>query len=472
MIKRFCGSLVTLLLLAAFFSGCRQEPASTTPSQTEITGQVTEDITAVPLETTADTLPETTTAPENGDTQDYVAQLSLDFSSETIKQLVTVKTFVDGDTTHFRVPESLVPGGVLKARYLAVNTPESTGKIEEYGKTAALFTREKLENAAEILIETDGRGLESDTTGDRYLVWVWYKESPEGPYRNLNLELLQNGLAIGNSTANNRYGEICSAALAQARNQKLGLYSGEKDPNFFYGDAMELSLKEIRLHLKEYEGRKVAFEGVIARGIDGTVYVEEYDPEWDMYFGMAVYLGYGLSGDAMNIMTVGNRVRVVGTLQYYEAGDSWQVSGIGYRAMKPDDPNNVRKLGDGFSAAYPVVDPSLFAEGKITDSDSGESFGYAFLVQDTSIAMEGLVIKQVVFPYSSTIRTFWIICGGPDGGDVNLQCKNLEWPYGPTPANALQFVGKTISFKGIVLNYYGSYEIRIVNAEDLNISKY
>ena len=72
---------------------------------------------------------------------DYAAAVKLDMSSDTVKQEVTVKTYVDGDTTHFHVPSSVVENGVLKARYLAINTPESTGKIEEYGKKASEFTK-------------------------------------------------------------------------------------------------------------------------------------------------------------------------------------------------------------------------------------------------------------------------------------------------------------------------------------------
>ena len=59
--------------------------------------------------------------------KDYASELKLNMSSETKKQVVTVKTYVDGDTTHFNVPEDVIPGGVLKARYLAIDTPESTG---------------------------------------------------------------------------------------------------------------------------------------------------------------------------------------------------------------------------------------------------------------------------------------------------------------------------------------------------------
>jgi endonuclease YncB( thermonuclease family) len=97
----------------------------------------------------------TTTAPAI-DVVDYATAVKLEMGSATLKQEATVKTFVDGDTVHFHVPESVMPGGVLKARFLAVNTPESTGKIEEYGKAASKFTREKLELPDVFPDNTDG----------------------------------------------------------------------------------------------------------------------------------------------------------------------------------------------------------------------------------------------------------------------------------------------------------------------------
>ena len=47
---------------------------------------------------------------------DYVSQLKLDMDSESKKVEVTVKTFIDGDTTHFNMPDGSFTAGVLKAR--------------------------------------------------------------------------------------------------------------------------------------------------------------------------------------------------------------------------------------------------------------------------------------------------------------------------------------------------------------------
>ena len=100
---------------------------------------------------------------------DYAAEVVLDFDSDTAKQEVTVRNFVDGDTTHFHVPTEVDETGLLKARYLAVNTPESTGKIEEWGKKASAFTKEKLSGATSIYIESEDGNWNLDSTGGRYL---------------------------------------------------------------------------------------------------------------------------------------------------------------------------------------------------------------------------------------------------------------------------------------------------------------
>ena len=78
-------------------------------------------------------------------------------------------------------------------------------------------------------------------------------------YRFQNITLLQNGLAIASNSAQNSYGETAVKAIAQAKAQKLNVYSGEKDPDFYYGDAYEVDLKGLRTNTKLYEGKKVAF---------------------------------------------------------------------------------------------------------------------------------------------------------------------------------------------------------------------
>lgn len=414
-----------------------------------------------------------TTASTNPvETVDYAGNLKLDMSTSTLKQEVTVKTYVDGDTVHFNVPGSVIPGGVLKARFLAINTPESTGKIEEYGKAASNFTKQTLMKAESIIVESDNGTWNADSTGSRYLVWVWYKTADMTDYRNLNIEILQNGLAIASNSGGNIYGDVALAALAQAKAQKLNIFSGQKDPDFYYGEAVELDLKELRTNTEAYNGTKVAFNGVVTTDSNNSVYVEAYDSETDMYYGMSVYYGFGLSGDGLQILTVGNEVRIVGTVQYYETGGTWQVSGLTYRAMKPDDPGNIQKLSDGHVPAYVLTDADTFTNGKVSiESEEGsKEYRYAALALSTSIEMKDLKVVSVYTTdneESSSNGAMTLTCE-VDGKTISVRTVVLR-DSGGNLITAEAYQGKVIDVKGIVDYYDGTYQIKVFSANDITI---
>lgn len=383
--------------------------------------------------------------------KDWASSVTLDMSSETLKKFVTVKTFVDGDTTHFIASDS----SMVKARYLGINTPEVTGKVEPYGKKASVFTKQRLSQASSIVIESDDSSWNIDSTGSRCLLWVWYRIDEDSPYRNLNIEILQNGLAIASSSANNRYGSACVAAIAQAKALKLNIYSNQKDPDFYYGDAVELSLRELRCNAEKYNGVKVAFEGVVTRNGGNSVYVEDYDEETGLYFGMTVYYGYNLSGEGLNILAVGNSSRIVGTLQYYEAGDTYQVSGLGYRQMKPDDPGNIQKISSGHSGAF--KDVSLADLNETVTLEEGE-FQYAELAMGTSVHVDSLLVKDVSFGNGSVI----IDCES-DGYDIVVMAYNMDI--------GRDLVGHTIDVDAIMGSFGGTYELMVYGKDDLKISE-
>ena len=428
--------------------------------------------TTDPSQTTAATT-ESTEQQGSTETVDYAVKAKLEKTSGTAQQEVTVKLFVDGDTTHFYVPSSVMPGGVLKGRYLAVNTPESTGKIEEYGKKAAAFTKEKLSAATSIIIESETSEWEADSTGDRYLTWVWYKTDDMEDYRNLNIELLQNGLAIASSSANNRYGDICMAAINQAKAQKLNVHSGQKDPDFYYGDAVELTLKELRSNVESYNGMKVAFNGVVTVNDNNSVYVEDYDAETDMYYGMSVYYGYNLNGKGLEILTVGNEVRIVGSVQYYEAGGTYQISDLNYRLMKPNDPGNIQMISEGNEPAFVTTDAENFLEGKVSikDDEGNEiTADYAAMAMSTSIEMKGL---KVVDSYTTTNEdssskgAFTLTCT-VDGKTIDVRTTVLVDENGKL-ITADAYEGKTIDVKGIVDFFNGVYQIKVFSANNITI---
>lgn len=404
---------------------------------------------------------------------DYVSQLKFDMSSNTLKAEVTVKSYIDGDTTHFHIAESLLEGGVLKARYLAVNTPESTGKIEEWGKKASNFTKNALMNAESIYVESDTEKWDIDSTGSRCLVWVWYKPKGETEYRNLNLELLQNGLAIASSSANNRYGDICVKAIAQAKEQGLNVHSKEQDPDFYYGTAVELTLKELRTNIEQYNGIAVAFEGVVITNSSNSVYVEDYDAESDMYYGMYIYYGYSLPGAGLEILSVGNRSRIVGTVQYYETGGTWQVAGLSYRMMKPDDPSNIQKISDGHNPGYPLVTADRFINGTVeatTAEDEIKTFKFAEMAMGSSIWLQNLKVTDSYTTSdeeSSSYGAISLFCEAEDGTRLTVRTAVL-YENGER-ITADKFEGKTIDVKGVVDYFNGDYQVKVYTVDNITI---
>lgn len=424
------------------------------------------------------------TAPTESETQapstpaeklDYAVAIQPDMSSDTAKQTVTVKTFIDGDTVHFHVPDDVMEDGVLKARFLAINTPESTGKIEEYGRAASNFTRERLSAATSILIESESADWNPDSTGDRYLVWVWYKTANADLYRNLNIEILQNGLARANSAAGNRYGTTCVAAIDQAKREKLNLYSGEPDPDYYYGEAVELTLKELRTNIEDYAGMKVAFNGVITTN-SGTqgIYVEDFDPETGLYSGIYIYYGHGLNGTGLDILSVGNLVRIVGTVQYYEGGGTWQVSDLNYRMMQPDDPGNIQKIDEGQSPAWVLTNPETFVNGfvSVLTEDKTVEMPYAQLVLGTSVEMKGLKVLDIHTTNnegSSSNGAMTLLCEA-DGIPVTVRTAVLLDESG-TRITAETYLGKIIDVKGIVDLFDGAYQIKVFTAKNITINE-
>lgn len=449
---------LALIILALCIFGC--------------TPQKDKDALPTPVQTDAAQTPPVSSAPEAAPSPAAAASESIDYAAsvnpsgaDTAKQEVTVKSFVDGDTVHFFVPESIMPSGVLKARFIGIDTPESTGKIEEYGKAASEFTKEKLSRAHSIMIESDDGNWDFDSTGGRYLVWVWYKAEKAGEYRNLNIELLQNGLARAYSSANNRYGSACTAAINQAKANKLNLYSGEKDPDFYYGDAVELTLKELRCGIEGYNGKKVAFEGVITINSGNGVFIEDYDAETDRYYGISAYYGYGLSGAGLDILSVGNRARIVGTVQYYEAGGCYQVSGLSYRQMKPDDPNNLQKLSEGNAAGYVSISADDFASAMVSiETEAGAAeYKLSDIAMNTTVEMDGLTVQSV---YVAENGCATLTCAAGNA-EVAVRLEPLKVNGEAFDPNTIS--GKTIDVRAAVDMYDNAPQLHVFTAEGISI---
>ena len=99
------------------------------------------------------------------------------------KYTVTLNKCVDGDTAWFNLNNK-----VIKARFLAIDTPESTKEIEPYGKEASNYTCNMLKRADKIEIQYDPDSKKLDKY-DRHLVWVFVDD------KLLQEEIVKEGLA-------------------------------------------------------------------------------------------------------------------------------------------------------------------------------------------------------------------------------------------------------------------------------------
>jgi micrococcal nuclease len=356
--------------------------------------------------------------------------------------------------------------GTIKARYLAVDTPESTGQIEEWGKAASAFTKEKLSTAHSIIIESETNKWNFDGNG-RYLVWVWYKPTADADYRCLNIELLQVGLGGGSSSSETIYGQTAVAAIAQATREKLYMFSGKKDPDFPYGEAKGVTLKELRANVTQYEGQKVAVEGIITFNSNYEAYIEAYDAETDMYYGMQIFYGY--DSKLIPVLAQGAQVRVVGVLNSFYG--TYQISSLKYNPMRPSDPANSSQISTGNPIAYKEVAPADFVGNKtILLGEEEKTYKYAELAVSTSISMKNLKVVDVYTttnPDASDTGAMTLTCT-VDGVTIAVRTAVLKDANGKL-ITAEAFQGKTIDIKGIVDCYDGSYQIRVFSMNDFVI---
>lgn len=402
---------------------------------------------------------------------DYVAETKLDMNGSSFKQEVQwgPNSHIDGDTSHFIVPKTFDETGIVKARYLAIDTPESTGQIEEWGKAASRFTKEKLSSAASIMIESDDDSWNKDGNG-RYLVWVWYKPTADAEYRCLNIELLQNGLGASSSASEGRYGTAAVAAINQATQEKLYMFSGQKDPEFPYGEATSVTLKELRTNIANYEGKKVAVEGIITYNSDYTAYLESYDGETGLYYGIQIFYGY--NSQLINVLAQGAMVRIVGVLGSHYG--SYQITDLKYNAMRPEDPANTSQISTGNEIAYTQTAPADFVGNKtILLGEEEETFQFAELVVSTSISMKNLKVVDVYTTKDGSNKGAMTLTCEADGVRISVRTAVLKDADGNLITEDA-YKGKTIDVKGIV-DFYDSdfnsfkYQVAVMSVNDITV---
>ena len=260
---------------------------------------------------------------------------SKDFVEDGIG-LAKVMRIADGDTANFKLQSA--NGQQVTIRFYCIDTPESTGLMEKWGKPASNFTKEILGNAYEVVLEssTGGRAV-TDSYGVRYLGYVWYRNSETDTFKNLNLLIVENGYSPNNSGINDKYYQSFVKAYNFASKNLLHLW-GYKDDPYFSTDPQKVTLKDLVEDDETYwnyeneSGAYVTIEAVIKSlyiGDSGTYNFTASQVVDGKEYTYAVYTGYA-SGTASPYLKIGNKYSMSGYVQYWEGSQSFQLSGLQY----------------------------------------------------------------------------------------------------------------------------------------------
>ncbi len=383
---------------------------------------------------------------------------------------VELKTCIDGDTAHFQDDNN----ETIKCRFYGIDTPESTGKIQPYGKAASNFTKEKLTNASKngtIVIsvpEDEYIAPSHDSTGTRYLALIWINETTKNAdYKDLvllNLLLVQNGYSeVKNATEMERLEPVFRSALEQARTFKLNLFSGEDDPLYNYGDYEVVSLLDMKKELeaeidahnqgKEYEnkynGKNVKVIGTVVGFANHILYIQNYYSvenggrySYGEYAGINIYTG--MTSIPTKFTKKNTYLQVCGTAVDSE-NFGFQISGCTFKAYNPGE-NDAQVL---ISPEDNTDEYKMYEFNKKLDEISELSYECA----NSPVLFDEYVTVTGGYTSDSDSTTLYIT--KEDGTTVDLNVF-MSFIYKPDPTKpALQwtdytnFVGHTFKLAGI-----------------------
>ena len=407
-----------------------------------------------------------------------------DFYTDGIGQ-VSLKTPIDGDTAHFTPLITTTSGETIKSRFWGIDTPESTGQIQEWGKPASNFTKEQLTEAdanGTIVVSSpfsEYKEPEHDSTGTRYVSLIWVNTTVKNAAFStlilLNLYIVQEGYSwVKNVSDIPSYSDTFYAAQKQAENQKLHLFGTEPDPTFNYGDYQTVSLLDLKKAVVDqvtgvttvnpFDNAKVTICGTVAGFQAHTLYLESYfdastgsSKEGGEYAGINIYCG--MSSIPSKYTKLNTYLQVSGVCSDSDTF-GFQISGT-----------NFPKLASGVAGEAEV----LIAAEDNTDQYSLYTFQYK-AYEGASSEANLSVISEGTYDnlYCATTLAGDLYCynafDSSDAGEHTLYLKSVNsagatlffsiyvtFTYAPDPDNPLLTYSHASDFIGHTYNASGIY---------------
>lgn len=430
--------------------------------------------------------------------EDLHCKLSLDYTNRVWEtdgiEQVTLYKSIDGDTAHFNTSS----GSTLKARFYGIDTPESTGDIQPYGKQAKWYTADILEEANEngtIVVSSPSSeyGAPShDSTGERYVSLIWYSLTEKNASYDqlilLNLQIVEYGYSWVKNVADvPDFAETFYAAESQAKDYALKLFSGEADPYYNYGGYEDVSLLDIknatldkemgRTETNAYDNANVRIQGAVAGFSNNILYLQDFcfytdddgnpiykdgteNPDKVIeqfvtgeYCGANIFVGMNAIDEKFT--TIGNYVQVSCTGADSE-NYGFQFSGGSFKTISYDENDaQVIYTADEVPSEHALKTFELTSDeldAALSSTDEATKYQY-FNCRVSIIDEDGIEVTGgydgssaiTLYTEKSSIQTYHTFSYKPYGTGTSTQWKSYTY-----------FVGHRFQFTGVIALYHTS----------------
>ena len=413
----------------------------------------------------------------------------------------TLKSTTDGDTANFEVAGY---AETVRLRFLGINTPESTAKVEPWGKKASIFVKNILEVAHTIVLINDAVVFgERDSSGNRHLGYIWYKPTADADFRLLNLEIVEqcyskNFLFVNSTIA--PYREKFEQAEARGIECKYRVH-GTADPGYDYSDDVEEpTIRYLRDNYDEFgiteggsSGKQLIISGLVVGQMGDSMVlrdITDVDEETGQYCSMYAYAGYNTA--LASVVTVGDVIKIYARATMYNGNiqlsdlktNTTGKQKIEWLAISPNSP--ILPLAYPVSE-YPDGDPrydNYPTDISAYDMDASTFNSYEDFAPYSGYVVSARVTIRYVTPYTDdeneegtgTGEEYYYkkddnnnmtVYGVSDGMDLeskplylNLRVSGECYPY---PSHTLFQVDHTYLITGYLAAYFERYQIQLFN---------
>ena len=402
----------------------------------------------------------------------YGLKMDFDYAGKNFEKdgigEVRLNKVVDGDTM------SVYSGSYqsITIRFLGIDTPESTGAIQAWGKASSAYAKEVLYSAYSIVLEAEGEER-MDSNGKRWLAWVWYKPTADSDYRLFNLEEVELGYAKYSQKVTSKYHEVMKKASDNAKATEKRVW-GELDPNFNYSkDTIETTLLDLWYNHDNFTTGTYFYVTVrLVRTVGNNMYLEDAEEQvLELEDGTIIngkgsfYAFYGYVAPFYRYYKIGDVFRMRCQLEWYSDYGS-QLTGLSkYTTAKPED--NVTptiKVVDANEMGYSLREVTD-AQGNVIEAQTSDLADYFCQV----ITVNNLKCESVKLKGTGEDQYYTAVMTNSKGVKFDVYFSNnliTKWNVD----EVLQ-VGKTYSITGGIAYYAyanGYYQIVVGDAPRYN----